>query len=195
MVDFTAMHLRTNKTKQTFTMSNQLKAPAAILALALLCLSLQNCDPKSDTIIVTDDVLMLTVPATGVESAACENFATERSFDLAASKTGNVSWNEARALPNDTLKIIRLEILSDTGSVAMFTMTLRPLSGKPSEIQCMKGFGCSGSWVSFPWVVPGENYLDQTVFKFKVKPVGSSAFTVENYNTDKNLQVRVNPPI
>lgn len=166
--------------------------PFKFIAFALLCLNLQNCE---DAIIVTDDVLMLTVPATGLELAACDDFASSRSIDLPASNTRTVNWSEARSLANDTLKIIRLEFLSDTGSVAKFTMTLRPLSGKPSEIQCMKGFGCTGTWESFPWVVPGENYLDQTVFKFKVKPVGSSAFTVENYNTDKALTVRVNPDI
>lgn len=162
-------------------------------AAAFLCLSLQNCD-KKDTIIVTDDVLMLTVPASGLETAACDNFATDRSFSLPATNTQSVNWNEAKSLANDTLKIIRLEILSDTGVVAQFTMTLRPLSGKPSEIQCMKGFGCTGAWEHFPWIAPGQNFLDQTVFKFKVKPVGIERFTIENYNTNLGLIVRVNPP-
>ncbi len=177
------------------TMSNKLTIFTTNLVAALLCLSLQNCDPKGDNIIITDDVLMLTVPATGLETEACDNFASDRSFSLPASDTKSVNWSEAKSLANDTLKIIRLEIMSDTGSVAKFTMTLRPLSGKPSEIQCMKGFGCTSPWESFPWVVPGQNFLDQTVFKFKVKPVGTGSFTVENYNTDKALTVRVNPAI
>ncbi len=176
-------------------MSNKLKSFSIAVAAALLCLNLQNCVKNGDTIIVSDDVLMLTVPATGIEVAACADFAANRSFELPASNTRSVNWTEAKSLANDTLKIIRLEILSDTGSVAQFTMTLRPLSGKPSEIQCMKGFGCTAPWEHFPWIAPGQNFLDQTVFKFKVKPVGISSFTVENYNTDKALTVRVNPTI
>ncbi|MCC7465771.1 MAG: hypothetical protein IT261_05855, partial [Saprospiraceae bacterium] len=60
-----------------------------------------------------------------------------------------------------------------------------------------KGVGSfnTGTWEHFPWVVPGENLLDQTIFKFKVKPVGIEHFTIENYNTDKVLMVRVNQPI
>jgi hypothetical protein len=167
-----------------------------VFAAALLLFCLQNCKSKdNDVIIVTDDVLMLNRVAVGLESTACANFPSNRSFGLPAANTQTVNWTEAKSLPNDTLKIIRLEVLSDTGSVAKFTMTLRPLSGKPSEIQCMKGFGCTTPWVNFPWIAPGENFLDQTVFKFRVKPVGSTRFTVENYNTDKALTVRVNPPI
>ena len=168
---------------------------ASTLAGVLLCLSLQNCDPNNDTIIVTDDVLMLTRVAAGLETFACGNFTMSRTFNLPASNTQTVQWSEGKSLTNDTLKIIRLEIQSDTGSVAKFTMTLRPLNGKPSEIQCMKGFGCTGTWEHFPWIAPGQNFLDQTVFKFKVKPVGTGSFTIENYNTDKALMVRVNPPI
>lgn len=176
-------------------MSNQ----SNIFTLAFLvfsgALSLLSCDSKNDVIIITDDVLMLTVPAAGLESLACADFTSSRSVSLPATQTKSVSWTEAKSLANDTLKIIRLEMLNDTGIVAQFTMTLRPLNGKPSEIQCMKGFGCSGTWVHFPWVVPGENFLDQTEFKFKVKPAGVESFTVENYNTDKALTMRVNPPI
>ena len=164
------------------------------LATVLVCLSLQNCDPNNN-IIITDDVLLLTRVATGLESTACANFASSRSFNLPASDIQTVNWSEGKSLTNDTLKLIRLEMLSDTGSVAQFTMTLRPFSDKPSEIQCMKGFGCTGTWVNFPWIVPGENFLDQTEFKFKVKPVDKSSFTIENYNTDKALMVRVNPTI
>jgi hypothetical protein len=163
-------------------------------AAILLCMSLQNCSPENN-IIITDDVLMLARVATGLETTACANFATNRSFSLPASDIQTVNWSEGKSLPNDTLKVIRLEMLSDTGSVAQFTMTLRPFSDKPSEIQCMKGFGCTGTWENFPWIVPGENFLDQTVFKFKVRPVGKGSFTIENYNTDKALMVRVNPPI
>ncbi|MBC7776310.1 MAG: hypothetical protein H7246_12820, partial [Phycisphaerae bacterium] len=168
-------------------MSNKLNIIVPTLAASLLCLCFQNCGPKDDTIIVNDDILMLTAPASGLESVACDNFASNRSFDIPASNTRSVNWSEAKSLPSDTIKIIRLEILSDTGSVAKFTMTLRPLSNKPSEIQCMKGFGCTPPWVNFPWIVPGQNILDQTVFKFKVKPAGLGSFTIENYNTDKAL--------
>ncbi len=167
-----------------------------VFAAALLVLGLCHCKPENnDVIIVTDDVLMLNRVAEGLESTACAAFPTNRSFDLPAANTQTVNWSEAKSLPNDTLKIIRLEILSDTGSVAKFTMTLRPLTGRPSEIQCMKGFGCTVPWVNFPWIAPGENFLDQTVFKFRVRPVGSTRFNVENYNTNKALTVRINPPI
>ncbi len=176
-------------------MTNQPTIFTTFLVAALFSLSLQNCLPRVDDIIITDDVLMLTVPASGLESAACADFASDRSFSLPASNMQSVNWSEAKSLANDTLKIIRLEILSDTGSVAKFTMTLRPLSDRPSEIQCMKGFGCTGTWQHFPWIAPGQNFLDQMVFKFKVKPVGIGSFTIENYNTDKALIVRVNPPI
>jgi len=176
-------------------MSNQPTLFSTFLAAAFFCLILQNCDPKGGDIIITDDVLMLSIPAPGLESAACADFASNRSISLPASNIQSISWSEAKSLANDTLKIIRLEVLSDTGSVAKFTMTLRPLSGRPSEIQCMKGFGCTGTWEHFPWIAPGQNFLDQTVFKFKVKPVGIGSFTVENYNADKALTVRVNPAI
>lgn len=175
-------------------MFNQARTFTAVLGLVLLCLQLQSCDPN-ESIIITDDILMLTVPAPGLELEACDDFASSRSFDLPAANNRTVQWSEAKSLVNDTLKIIRLDIVSDTGSVAQFTMTLRPLSGKPSEIQCMKGFGCTGVWESFPWVVPGQNLLDQTVLKFKVVPKGVDAFTIENYNTNKTFMVRVNPPI
>lgn len=184
-----------NHSFQIILMFKKLLAIPTTLTAVMLLLCLQNCDTKADPIIITDDVLMLTVPAIGLEAMACENFSSDRSFSLPAVNTQSVNWSEAKSLPNDTLKIIRLEILSDTGSVAKFTMTLRPLNGKPSEIQCMKGFGCAAPWEHFPWVVPGQNFLDQTVFKFKVKPVGIGSFTVENYNTNKALTVRVNPDI
>ncbi len=175
-------------------MTNKTTTSFSTIAAILILLNLQNCG-KGDTIIVTDDVLMLTIPAPGLESEACKDFAASRSINLPATNTQSVSWNEAKSLANDTLKIIRLEIQSDTGTVAQFTMTLRPRTDKPSEIQCMKGFGCTGPWEHFPWIAPGENFLDQTVFKFRVKPVGTSSFTIENYNTDKALMVKVNPPI
>lgn len=158
-------------------------------------LFLFSCDKNGGMIIITDDVLMLTTPAVGLEMEACDDFVSNRSLQIAGNQAGTVLWSEAKSLPNDTLKIIRLEFLSDAGSVVQFTMTLRLLSGKPAEIQCMKGFGCTGTWENFPWVVPGANFLDQTEFKFRVKPVGIDRFTIENYNADKTLTVKVNPPI
>lgn len=165
------------------------------LALTIVVPAFQHCTKKNDFIIVTDDVLMLSRPAEGVERDACEAFSSQRTFNLPASGKETVNWSEGKSLPNDTLKIIRLEILSDAGSVVQFTMTLRPLSGKPSEIQCMKGFGCTPPWEHFPWIAPGENFLDHTVFKFRVIPTSVNTFDIENYNTDKPLTVRVNPPI
>jgi hypothetical protein len=164
-----------------------------LLATAIL-LALCHCD-RDDGIIVTDDVLMLTVPATGLESAACANFPANDFVDLPAGDTVSVSWASGKSLPNDTLKIMRLEFRNDTGIVVQFTMTLRPKSGQPSEIQCMKGFGCDGPWAYFPWKSPDGNFLDHSVFKFRVLPRGASRFTVENYNADKSLQLFLNPPI
>lgn len=175
-------------------MSNKLTIFTTALVTVLFCLSLQNCDTKGDPIIITDDVLMLTRVAAGLETEACEDFASDRSFSLPSSSTQSVNWSEGKSLANDTIKIIRLEIQRDTGSVVKFTMTLRPLTDRPSEIQCMKGFGCVPPWVTFDWIVPGENFLDQTVFKFKIKPVGIGSFTIENYNSNLPLIVRVNPP-
>jgi hypothetical protein len=168
-------------------LKNLLLAAATLLALC-------RCD-RDDGIIVTDDVLMLTVPATGLESAACANFLTNGFIDLPAGDTVSVLWENGKSLPNDTLTIMRLELRSDTGTVVQFTMTLRPKANAPAEIQCMKGFGCDAPWEYFPWKSPDGNFLDHTVFKFRVLPRGVSRFTVENYNADKSLQLFLNPPI
>lgn len=165
------------------------------IALSLFCLLLfSNCSKKSD-FIITDDILMLTVPAVGVEAEACTDFASSRSLSIAPQSAQTVSWSEGKTLSGDTLKIMRLEILRDTGSVAKFTMTLRPLSGTPSEIQCMKSFGCEGKWETFPWKSPEGNFLNHTVHKFKVIPNGISNFSIENNNTGETLRVLVNPPL
>jgi hypothetical protein len=178
---------------RSFTLSVG-QSTLAILA-SLLCF--YACQEKEDPIIiVVDDVIMLSVPAIGLEGIACTNFPNSRSGGIAPNDSLIVNWSEGKSLPNDTLKIIRLEILRDTGSVAKFTMTLRPLSEKPSEIQCMKGFGCDGgAWENFPWIAPGSKFLDQTVQKFRVIPRGKDRFTIENYNVSGNLMVKVNPPI
>lgn len=181
---------------QTLLMNYPVKRILKVfLTLAVLVPAFLRCTKKNDFIIVTDDILMLNKPAAGVERDACETFPSQRTFSLPASGKQNVDWSEGKSLPQDTLKIIRLDIRSDTGSLVQFTMTLRPLSGKPSEIQCMKGFGCTPPWEQFPWIAPGENFLDHTVFKFRVIPTSVSSFTIENYNSDKSLTVRVNPPI
>lgn len=153
-----------------------------------------HCSKKAD-IIITDDILMLTTPAIGLETEACTDFSASRSLSVTPQNTQRVAWSEGKALSGDTLKIIRLEVLRDTGSVAKFTMTLRPIAGAPSEIQCMKGFGCDGKWVNFPWKSPEGNFLNHTVHKFKVVPQGVSDFTIENYNTGETLVVKVNPPL
>ena len=163
------------------------------LFLLLCCCA---CKDKNDIIIVVDDVIMLSRPAVGLESAACANFAANRSAGIAPGDSLRVDWSEGKSLTNDTIKIIRLEVLRDAVSLVKFTMTLRPLSGKPSEIQCMKGFGCDGSaWETFPWISPGGDFLDHTTHKFRVIPRGKDRLTIENYNGTGNLTVRVNPPI
>jgi hypothetical protein len=169
--------------------------PVSILTVLGILLAFQCKKKEEEFIITSDDVLMMVIPAAGLESAACDNFASSRSFDLMPADSQMVLWTEGRSLANDTIQIIRLEVLRDTGSVLKFTMTFRPRSGQPSEIQCMKGFGCDGPWETFPWKSPTGNFLDHTVQKFKVIPRGKNGFSFQNVNTDGVLQVRVNPPI
>jgi hypothetical protein len=167
-----------------------LAIPGMFLSLALQCKK-----EDEEFIITSDDVLMMVIPASGLESAACADFASSRSFELMPADSQLVNWSEGRSLANDTIQIIRLEVLRDTGSVLKFTMTFRPHTGRPSEIQCMKGFGCDGPWETFPWKSPDGNFLDHTVQKFKVIPRGKKGISFQNFNTDGLLTVRVNPPI
>ncbi len=176
-----------------------MRIPTFRFALAYLFLSLYLCscqEKGGDPIIIVDDVIMLSRPAVGLENAACTDFPADRSEGITPTDSLSVAWSEGKSLPNDTIKIIRLEILRDTGSLVKFTMTLRPMSNKPSEIQCMKGFGCDGAaWENFPWIAPGTNFLDHLEHKFRVIPRGKDRFTIENYNSSGNLIVKVNPPI
>jgi hypothetical protein len=167
---------------------------AAIVVFS--CLIFLHCKKKEDIIIVIDDVIMLSRPAVGLEGQACTNFDKSRVSTLATNDSLVVQWSEGKALPGDTIKIIRLEMLRDTGALVQFTMTLRPLDGVASEIQCMKGFGCGGnSWEHFPWIVPNKNFLDNTTHQFTVIPRGVDRFTIRNYNPANNLIVRVNPAL
>ncbi len=164
--------------------------------LIVFVIIIASCEGKTPASIITDDIIMLTRPATGLETFACANFAASRSTPISTKDSISVSWSEAKVLANDSIKIVRLEFLSDTGSLVKFTMTLRPLSGRPSEIQCMKGFGCATqAWENFPWKSPAGNFLDQTQHQFRVFPRGVGRFTIENYNSNRTLTVRVNPPI
>jgi hypothetical protein len=167
------------------------------LATLLLLFCVAACKKKADDIIIViDDVIMLNRPAVGLEGVTCANFVNSRSAGVAPSDSLRVEWSEGKSLPNDSIQIIRFEILRDTGSLVQFTMTIRPLSNKPSEIQCMKGFGCDGlPWESFPWISPAGDLLDHTIHKFRVIPRGKNRLSIENYNGAGNLIVKVNPPI
>lgn len=167
----------------------------ALVGLSLLFL-LTRCDNDSqDFVIGSDDVLMLTTPAAGVEDRACANFDKTRTFVLAPQDSQFVSWSEGRSLPDDTLQILRFEVLRDTGSISKFTLTFRPLKDRPNEVQCMKGFGCTPPWEHFPWKSPAGEFLDQTVFKYKVIPRGRTGVSFQNYHPGTPITVRVNPAI
>ncbi len=168
-----------------------------LLALLFFLLCMGSCSKKGDDIIIViDDVIMLNRPAVGLEGVTCANFVNSRSAGVAPSDSLRVEWSEGKSLPNDSIQIIRFEILRDTGSLVKFTMTIRPLSNKPSEIQCMKGFGCDGAaWETFPWISPDGDLLDHTIHKFRVIPRGKNRLSIENYNGAGNLIVKVNPPI
>jgi hypothetical protein len=151
---------------------------------------------KKDNIIIgSDDVLMLTTPASGVESRACANFASSRNFALMSADSQLVAWSEGRSLEGDTLQILRFEVQRDTGIIAQFTLTFRPREGQASEMQCMKGFGCTPPWVHFPWKSPSGNFLDQTQFQFKVFPRGRNGVSFQNYHPSVPITVRVNPTL
>ncbi len=154
------------------------------------------CCNREDVIIIgSDDVIMLTTPAKDLESFACTDFTNSRTFMLPPADSQLVAWAEGRSLANDTIQIVRFEVLRDTGLVAKFTLTFRPLTGKPSEMQCMKGFGCTPPWEYFPWKSPNGNFLDQTIHKFQVYPRGKNGISVQNRNTTETLTIRVNPPL
>jgi hypothetical protein len=158
-------------------------------------LALTACDKKSPGFIGSDDVIMLTTPASGVESFACADFVSSRSFGLMSADSQMVAWAEGRSLPDDTLRIVRFEVRRDTGVVAQFTLTFRPREGQASEVQCMKGFGCTPPWAHFPWKSPDGDFLDHTTLKFRVVPRGSNGVSFQNYHPSVPITVQVNPAL
>mgnify|MGYP000367029449 CR=1 FL=1 len=167
---------------------------ARFVGLLLLAFGFHHCD-KAENIIITDDIIMLVVPATGLEDEACDNFIVSRAAAVPPQDSQRVAWTEAKSLSGDTTKIVRLEILRDTGSVVKFTMVLQVRKGVPSEIRCMKGFGCTGTWEGITWKSPNGNFLEHPTHKFRVVPTGSKSFVVENKLSGESITVRVNPPL
>lgn len=142
--------------------------------------------------IITDDVMMLTTPAAGLETLACCPYPRTRTVNVAAGRRAQIDWTDARRYGRDTLRVIRLEIVKADVPVAQFTLTLKPRQ-KPMTMQCMKGFGCTGVWEAYPWKSPNGNYLEHPQHKFRVVPGGVAFFTVQNLDDKVPITVRVNP--
>ena len=142
--------------------------------------------------IITDDVMMLSSAAVGLEALACCPYPRTRTINVAAGRQTRIDWADGRRLGRDTLRVIRLEIVKDKAPVAQFTLTLKPRQ-KPMVMQCMKGFGCAGAWEAYPWKSPNGNYLEHPQHKFRVTPGGAAFFTVQNLDDKIPISIRVNP--
>lgn len=151
----------------------------------------QKSEPASLRII-TDDVMMLTTAAVGLEALACCPYPRTRTINVAAGRQTRIDWADGRRFGRDTLRVIRLEIVKDKAPVAQFTLTLKPRQ-KPMVMQCMKGFGCAGAWEVYPWKSPDGNYLEHPQHKFRVTPGGATFFTVQNLDDKVPITVRINP--
>jgi hypothetical protein len=189
---FRKSHLCDNIKLKYLSMKQSIYSTLGFMAIVIAAWC---CNRPENIIIGSDDVIMLTTPAQGLESLACADFSSSRSFVLPPADSQLVAWAEGRSLANDAIQSVRFEVLRDTGSVSKFTLTFRPLTGKPSEMQCMKGFGCTAPWEYFPWKSPNGNFLDQTVHKFQVYPRGKNGVSFQNRNATESLTIRVNPSL
>ncbi len=160
-------------------------APAAALAQ-------QKERPQNKEGIIVDEIMMLTTAAKGAEPLACCPYVRTRADTLAPGKSCRVNWKEGKTFGRDTLRLVRLEIMKGGASVAKFTVTLKPQQ-KPMAMQCMKGFGCTGTWEAFPWKSPKGNYLEHTTHKFRLTPNNATYFTVQNLDDKTPITVKVNP--
>ncbi len=142
--------------------------------------------------IITDDVMMLTTSAAGLETLACCPYPRAWAVTVAAGRQARIDWADGRRYGRDTLRVIRIEIVKANMPVAQFTLTLKPRQ-KPMAMQCMKGFGCEGVWEAYPWKSPNGNYLEHPQHKFRVTPGGAAFFTVQNLDDKVPFTVRVNP--
>ncbi|MCC6459483.1 MAG: hypothetical protein IT260_03365 [Saprospiraceae bacterium] len=142
--------------------------------------------------IITDDVMMLTTAARGLEPLACCPYPAGQTYSIAPGAQCRVDWSAARQYGRDTLRLLQLEIVKGKAPVAQFTLSLKPRA-KPMLLQCMKGFGCEGVWEAYPWKSPKGNYLEHTLHLFRVVPVGGAYLRVENLDEKTPITVRVNP--
>ena len=168
---------------------------AAALCAALLptvAIAQQKDAPQKTRGIIVDEIMMLATPAKGVEPLACCPYKSNRSEDLAPGKSCQVTWKEGKTFGRDTLRLVRLEIVKGGATVAQFTVTLKPQQ-EPMVMQCMKGFGCTGTWEAFPWKSPKGNYLEHTTHKFRLTPNNATYFTVQNLDDKTPITVKVNP--
>lgn len=148
--------------------------------------------PISKSTIITDDVMMLTTPAVGLEALACCPYPASRALTAPAGWSVQIDWALAKHFGADTLQVLQLEIVKGNAAVAQFTLTFKPRQ-KPMTMQCMKGFGCEGVWEAYPWKSPNGNYLEHPQHKFRVTPGGAAFFTVQNLDDTAPITVRVNP--
>lgn len=142
--------------------------------------------------IITDDVMMLNTPARGIEALACCPYPASQNIEIAPGAQCRIDWSAARQYGRDTLRLLQLEILKGKGSVAQFTLSLKPRP-RPMLLQCMKGFGCEGEWEAYPWKSPQGNFLEHTRFRFRVVPEGGQYLRVENLDEKTPITLRVNP--
>ncbi|GEM_PF-1328697 len=155
-------------------------------------LAAQGDKPPKGKYIIIDDIMMLSTAAKGVEPLACCPFPGTRDAVVAAGKSVQIPWKYAKVWGRDTLRIIQLEVVKAGTVVAQFTLTLKPTQ-KPMVMQCMKGFGCVGTWEAYPWKAPRGNYLEHTTHKFRVTPNNTNYLTVLNLDAETPITVRVNP--
>ncbi len=142
--------------------------------------------------IITDDVMMLGSAAAGVEPLACCPFAKSKVYQIEAGKNARIDWGLAKSLNGDSLRVMLVEIQRAGEVISRFTLVMRPKEAMKT-LQCMKGFGCAGTWEAFPWKAPKGNYLDHTGLKFRLRPGNTKFFTLENYDEKLPLTVRINP--
>lgn len=146
--------------------------------------------PGAPGYVISDDVLMVKDPATGLEPEACAPFAWADTVTLDAGDSLSVAWADGKTVEGcDGIQILRFEMARNT-TAFKYTMALRPHSDT-TRIQCMKGYGCQG-WEDFIWTTP-DGRIDHTILNFQVEPRGIGAILIKNDSTAP-LIVRINPP-
>lgn len=182
--------------KHSFQRATAFSAVFSMILLASLNMAAQQKaqhkpSPQKD-IIITDDVMMLSTPATGAERMACCPYPSGRSVSIAAGQNASIAWKEGKIAAGDTLRLVRLEIRKNGTAIAQLTLTLKPKT-KPAAMQCMKGFGCENRWEAYPWKSSAGNFLEHPAHKFRLTPKGTSHFIIQNLDDKTPLTVVVNP--